>query len=611
MMDQLRGMLEVRLPVIMVTLSLALIPSPASASCSAPAASLAWPRNGMEEVPLDAALVLYGRDIDNPSGGWELLLESETGEPVPFTATSTLMADDYFLIVAVPDGTFAPDTGYTGVFTQTEGESMPREFTFRTGDGLGQPPSLAPEMNYQGVGVPMQDEDGSSCMDADMEEAGVLAMAISGEDLGDRLIVIEVRDSQEVKVFDRLLSGASALDRQLATGHGICSAGFPVDPCEHYCVRAAALDHLGTPGPWSDWSCSKDIGWYQVCEETDVPVFFGEDIPGGMTPTDEVLACAPGLAAALDSETGPEDSGCQATGSPAAGSWWLLGLIGALGLLGRLRGRKVVLTSGGSVVTSMLVVIAIGTGGFACSTQDDPAGQAGGDSVVADEGVFIEEAASEGLPPFTCPYPKATREEALLTCEDELTEAEIADLYPQLMEEHGKKAMVCDPWMFCVFASFNGWDPNDWLPPDAQFDKLYNEMDLTETQIAAHECLLYGTRGVAEVNWNWASAHHVGGRTPASLKMPMGYDVNTWAELWDTLQEDLGPTIWTLLGRTADDVLDAEVTNSAGGKFDIRVGRVHRGYPVPENYIRFIVDELFIDPEDTFCERDWPGYPPV
>jgi hypothetical protein len=278
---------------ILMVIVLGSAPTPTSASCAVPAASLAWPRNGMEEVPLDAALVLYGRDIDNPSGGWELLLESETGEPVPFTATSTLMADDYFLIVAVPDGTFAPDTGYTGVFTQTEGESMPREFTFRTGDGLGQPPSLAPEMNYQGVGVPMQDEDGSSCMDADMEEAGALAMTISGDDFSDRLILIEVRDSQEVEVFDKLMSGASVLDRQLATGHGICSAGFPVDPCEHYCVRAAALDHLGTPGPWSEWSCSEDIGYYQICVDSEVPVLFGNEIPDGMTPTDEVAACMP------------------------------------------------------------------------------------------------------------------------------------------------------------------------------------------------------------------------------------------------------------------------------------------------------------------------------
>jgi hypothetical protein len=91
----------------------------------------------------------------------------------------------------------------------------------------------------------------------------------------------------------------------------------------------------------------------------------------------------------------------------------------------------------------------------------------------------------------------------------------------------------------------------------------------------------------------------------------IGYDVDTWEELWEALLDDLGPTIWALLGRTADDVLEPEVANSAGGQIHILVRRVHRGYPVPENHIQFFVDDFFIDPEDTFCERDWPAYPPV
>ncbi len=322
----------------LVVVFLALAPAPTTASCAVPAASLAWPRNGMEEVPVDAAVILYGRDIDNPSGGWELLMQAETGEPVSFTATRTLMADDYFLIVAVPDVALSPDTGYTGVFSQIEGESMPRELSFRTGDGVGQPPSTAPNVDYQGIGVPMQESDGSWCMYADMEEAGVLAMTFSGEDLGDRVLTTEVRDSQDVKVFDRLLSGA--LDAQVIIGHGICSAGFPVDPCERYCVRAAALDHLGTPGPWSEWSCSEDIGYYQVCVEAEVPVLFGDDIPDGVTPTDEVAACMQVVDGLPKEDSG---GGCAVGRSPSQRPWGFAALLTAFALVIMLRSRGHVL----------------------------------------------------------------------------------------------------------------------------------------------------------------------------------------------------------------------------------------------------------------------------
>ena len=250
----------------------------------------------------------------------------------------------------------------------------------------------------------------------------------------------------------------------------------------------------------------------------------------------------------------------------------------------------------------LLVVVCVA----GCSAGGEEGGQEG---TGQDVEVVTPDAAIAFEQPFVCPYQNTTKAEAWLTCQEELSEEEISSLYDQLLEEHGKKAMKCDPWMGCIFDAFNETDPNHWVPPEAQFETLYNEMGLTPTQIAAHDCLLYGTRGGADVNWS--TSDPLGGLTPSSLTMPIGYDVDTWEQLWAAVQEDLGPVIWALLGRTSEDELDPSVQEWTNGQVDVCLNRIHRGYRVPEDRIEFTVQGLTIDPEGTFCERDWPGYPPV
>ena len=378
---------------ILVVIVLGSAPTPTSACCAAQAVSLVWPSNGMEEVPVDAAVVLYGKDLENPSGDWELLLESETGEPVPFTATRTLMADDYFLIVVVPDETLAPNNGYTGVFSQDAGDEMPGEFSFRTGSGAGEPPPQAPVVDYQGLGVPMWEADGGGCGSSTTEGEAALTLVVSGEELDDRLIRLEVRDSQEEAVFERLLGGTWMLDTQLVLGGDICAPLFPLEPCERYCVRAAALDHLGEPGPWSDWSCSDAIG-YWVCG--DYPVIFGEEIPEGLSPTDEVAACMPApevlSGAGAGSPRGPDDgsaagddpeAACTANGTPSSSPWGLFVLVGAVVLLSASRRRWPTASREVSLVLLCAGLLSAGCGERSPTTEPiDPA------SLSPDELVF-------------------------------------------------------------------------------------------------------------------------------------------------------------------------------------------------------------------------------
>lgn len=253
----------------------------------AQAFDLVWPWDGMEQVPVDAAVIVYGRTWDRPLGEWELEIVSESGATVPCTVSVGGMTDDYFLIVAVPDEELAEDTPYNGIFRPVDGEAEPMEFVFRTGPKDAPPASAAvPAVDYHGVGVPLKDEDDGFCISSLLEEAGGLAVTITGDGLVDRPILIEARDSQEEKVFDMLLSGSKDIDGQQVVGSDLCRAHFPVDPCEQYCMRAAALDHRGQPGPWSEWSCSGEIGYWE-CGDLDEDVLFGADVPEGVKPSAE------------------------------------------------------------------------------------------------------------------------------------------------------------------------------------------------------------------------------------------------------------------------------------------------------------------------------------
>lgn len=271
---------------------LAVAPSAALACCAAVAAHWVWPWDGMENVPMDAAVLLYGSTYEQPFADWSVSCEAEDGEAVTVATDVEMMTSGYFLIVATPKQPLAPGTLYTCTFTRSGVDvEEAKVFSFRTavqGAEWGPPP--VPDLDYEGLGVPMMDAGGGHCVSSVTEEAGALALTVSGEGLSARMILIEVQDGKQTKVFDTLLSGQYDLDRQLALGGGLCSAHFEVDPCEHYCVRAAAMDHQGVPGPWTEWSCSDEIGDW-VCGDPDGSVVFGDDIEQGKTFPPEPQAC--------------------------------------------------------------------------------------------------------------------------------------------------------------------------------------------------------------------------------------------------------------------------------------------------------------------------------
>jgi len=306
------------------------------------AAHLAWPWDGMEDVPVDAAIILYGSTYEQSIEEWSVSLVPEDGEPVPLANSTSMMADDYLLIVATPEEPLAPDTQYACTFSRTVVDAEDTmKLTFITGVA-SEPQSLssAPELEYQGLGVPMNEADGSGCISSVTAAAGALALTISGEGLSNRAILLEARDSKETKVFDTVLSGEQDLDRQLVLGGGLCDAHFDVNPCEHYCVRAAALGHHGAPGPWSDWSCSEAIGDW-VCGDPEGEVLFGDEIEEGKTLPTEGPSCLEGgtwepgadtadkgepdlpESDAYASDEDPE-AGCSMTTSPPAIPWGLV-----------------------------------------------------------------------------------------------------------------------------------------------------------------------------------------------------------------------------------------------------------------------------------------------
>lgn len=311
-------------------------PTTALACCMAVAAHLAWPWDGMEDVPVDAAILLYGSTYEQPLDEWSVGLAHGNEATVALATSLSMMSDEYFLIVATPEEPLAPDTEYTCTFSRNgidvEGAE---EFSFRTAEpGAEWASPAVPELEYEGLGVPMREADGTWCVSSVTEEDGALALTVSGEGLSDRAILLEARDSQETKVFDTVLSGDYDLDRQLILGGGLCSAHFDVNPCEHYCVRVAALDHHGELGPWSEWSCTDEIGDW-VCGDPEGSVLFGDDIEEGKTLPPDVQLCLEGgpwepEADARDEEEPdlPEsgayaadedsDSGCALASSPQA-----------------------------------------------------------------------------------------------------------------------------------------------------------------------------------------------------------------------------------------------------------------------------------------------------
>ena len=70
---------------IMVAALLTCVPTTALGCCAAVAAHQVWPWDEMEEVPLDAALVVYGDTYGEPLEEWSLAVESEAGGAVALT----------------------------------------------------------------------------------------------------------------------------------------------------------------------------------------------------------------------------------------------------------------------------------------------------------------------------------------------------------------------------------------------------------------------------------------------------------------------------------------------------------------------------------------------
>lgn len=292
-------------------------PRPSYALREATATDLVWPFDGMEGIPTDAAIVLYGEKSMARLGDWTLSLNTAGGAPVTYTSTISDMASNYFLIVVTPDAPLLPETLYDVAFFP---EGVPgyniTEFHFTTGPAgsdLGTPP--APEVQYQGLGVLMA-KDGEWCISSGMEEAGALAVLIDEVGLENRAVLLEARDHKEAKVYDTMLSGATDLAHQLRLAGDHYRARFDVDPCGHYCVRAAALDHRGQPGPWSEWSCSEEIGSW-VCGDSYSPILFGDEIPAGSTASPATQKCidgAPPGSWAAEEENNPLTDGKDGVG---------------------------------------------------------------------------------------------------------------------------------------------------------------------------------------------------------------------------------------------------------------------------------------------------------
>ncbi len=305
-------------------------PAAASALVMATAADLAWPWDAMEGVPVDSALVFYGNKEYGPLGQWSVTLTPEGGEPIALITSMQDMSSGYFFLVATPDQPLAPNTRYDSVFSTDTESYLTLTSHFTTGDAdadLGTPP--APDVLYKGLGVVMSDADGGWCLSSGTAEAGALAVLIDGPGLETRPVLIEAKDSEGVKVYDILLSGQYDFTKELTLAGDHYRAHFPVDPCGHYCVRAAALDQHGVPGTWSEWSCSEEIGSWE-CGDSSNRIVFGDEIPDGSKPSPLAKACIEGAppstvpteedVAALGgkgSDSTEGDSGCSATATSA------------------------------------------------------------------------------------------------------------------------------------------------------------------------------------------------------------------------------------------------------------------------------------------------------
>jgi len=360
----------------------------------------------MEDVPVDTAILLYGSTYEQPLEEWSVSLSQENGESVALTASLSMMSDEYFLIVATPEEPLVPDTDYICTFSRNGVDvEEAKEFSFRTaqpGAEWASPP--IPELEYQGLGVPMREADGTWCVSSVTEEAGALALVVSGEGLSERAILLEARDSQETKVFDTVLSGEYDLDRQLILGGGLCSAHFDVNPCEHYCVRTAALDHHGAPGSWSGWSCSDEIGDW-VCGDPEGSVLFGDDIEEGKTLPPEVQSCLEGGTWEPEADTTDEEetglpesdgysadedseSGCTVGSSDPDAPWSLLVFGILIALLFKAARRRSL--SG----VSLVFVFALVPGGVAGCDEESSGGADAveGDTLTVGEDANIDAA---------------------------------------------------------------------------------------------------------------------------------------------------------------------------------------------------------------------------
>lgn len=298
-----RGVLVVALAV---WAAVGTAPLAAEACCGYMAAHFLWPFDGLEGVPVDAAMLAYYQVEESEDFDPERTISLVGPEGGELTGAATEQSfGGYVLETFVPLEELAPGTTYQ--LTVSTPDELTVAHSFTTADSGAAPGDLpVPEVEYQGQGV------FPKCrMSSTATSSSTLALQIDGEGLEDFLVLVEVQDSAGNVVFETLVGGEYYVGKQKTIGSDMCMPHFEVDFDEHYCVRAAALNHKGEPGPFSDLSCSDAIGTWTGDHRVE---FDGKDPD---------LVCEDGGDADSES-TGPSTAGCTMVGSIPFPTWLLV-----------------------------------------------------------------------------------------------------------------------------------------------------------------------------------------------------------------------------------------------------------------------------------------------
>ena len=273
-------------------LAMCLVPDRGSASCQYGPVILAWPWEGMEDVPVQTAL--FGT-LDGFGGEPDLAVEltDTSGTSVPVSVIIEPMHQPYYRWTATVDALLLPDTNYQYRVVRQDENDYSNDFvySFRTTvetEALTSP--AAPVVQYYGVGVNMPTADGEDCGNSITWGLSTLSMEFQAEGLETQTVWVEVSEAGGEVVFEAMRWGKYLTDGPVNVGHNPCGAWFLVDPCAQYCVRAAIMVIDGTRGPWSDVSCSDRVGYWE-CGHPEEQVAFGARIPTTRVLPQEVETC--------------------------------------------------------------------------------------------------------------------------------------------------------------------------------------------------------------------------------------------------------------------------------------------------------------------------------